>query len=50
MSTGLEQKRNMENKHVNRQVPTWCSIEIIISIVHDSDVNIILLYQQKCDN
>lgn len=50
MITGLERKRNMENKHVNRQVPTWCSIEIIISIVHDSDVNINLLYQQICDN
>ena len=50
MSTGLEQKRNMENKHVNRQVPTWCFTEMMISIVYDPDVNINLLYQQICDN
>lgn len=50
MNTGLEQKRNMENKHINRQVPTWCSIEIITSTVHDSDANSNLLYQQICDN
>lgn len=47
MSNGLEQKRNMEDKHINWQVPTWCSIAIIISIACDSDVNI-LRYQQIC--
>lgn len=43
MSSGLEQKRNMENEHINRQMPTRCSIEIVISAVHDSDVNTNLL-------